>query len=150
MQLQLETLLKTFFVSIPLFDPAIPIHPAHATDKLLDGSFLLIIADLPEWEEMVINAVVPVRLELATTVKDPDARSDANIAHSINIDKIIELFSDQKYLETKAALNAIDPAALQFTGWETRLPHDSDGTTDTQVVSRLNYVFEVFLPTAES
>src|SRR4051794_38644844 len=110
-QLDLEKALKAFITAQNIFAaPARDIHAAHELDKVPDGTFLLIICEQPpDWETMVINAIIPARFELATAVKNPDSRSASAIRHGTDFGKLIELFSDQNYAAVITALNA--PAA---------------------------------------
>jgi hypothetical protein len=151
-QLDLEKALKAFITAQAIMSaPARPIYSAHEFGKDPEGTFLNIIADPPDWETMVINAIVRVTFELATLIKDPGTRTTAAVRHSTDLGRLIELLSQQNFAVALAALNipTVGPdtrtwTGLGFTGWEAQEP-EPDGTTDTQIVSRLPYLFEIFL-----
>jgi hypothetical protein len=150
LQLNVEQTLATFFAAQNITGfAAANIFPAHAKNKVppdTRGIYVGVIADPPEWEDGVIFATLNLTFELATGgVDDHDRAPGLTADHQTRVAAVIELFSQQKYDVTKAALNAIS-AALQFIGWE-QDKAGIDGTADEgkQLITRLTYAFDVFL-----
>jgi hypothetical protein len=151
MQLKVENALAEFIAQKNISElNAAKIYAGHARNKIAPdtrGTYLGIIADSPAWEEMIVNATLKVKFELATGgINDHDRAAALALAHQVRVDAIIEIFSDQKYAETKAALNQITDE-IQFIGWEAEKPGE-DGTSEDgiQLITRLPYVFDVFQP----
>lgn len=150
LQLDVENSLAAYLatLSIPGLTAA-NIYPVHAKNKIAPdthGTYLAIIADPPDWEDGVNFASLIVAFELATGgLTDHDNNATLSAAHQTRIAAIIELLSQQKFEATKAALNA-SVAAIQVIGWEQNKP-GTDGTSEdgSQLVTRLAYVFDVFL-----
>jgi hypothetical protein len=109
------------------------------------GTYLGLVADPPDWEDGVTFATLNFSFELATGgVNDHDRAAALSADHQTRVAAIIELFSQQKYDGTKVALNAIS-AALQFIGWEAGKAEDGTSEDGSQLVTKLAYVFDVYL-----
>lgn len=150
LQLNLEQALAAYIASLNISGlTAQNIFSAHAKDKIppdTNGTYLGLIAEVPDWEDGVNFAAVKVTIELATGgISDHDSAPALSVAHQTRIAAIIELFSDQSYAATKAAIN-VASGALQFIGWESdKNVQDVQSEDGAQLITRLPYVFDVFL-----
>ena len=152
-QLDLENALKTYLTGISLFVPAVPIVASHATETVVDGTYVSIKADPSDWYSLGgYNAQINVVFEFGTKVSDPDVRNGADIAHSVRTGNLIEWLSMQNFAQMKGQLNP--PAfpipdtrpwkGLGFSAWEEIAPPGEE-RSETQIVTRLAYEFVVQL-----
>ena len=159
-QLPIETALKSYLESKNLggeyFNSDRTIHAGHAIEALPEsGNFIAIMADPPDWFEMVINAECHVVFHVATQVRNPNSRDAAATDHGAAVGAIIDLFSDQNFPASRDEINAAQsgPFQIGFTGWidgwgEAKPQSDSYG--DAQIITRIPYTFQTFIASAES
>lgn len=152
LQLDVESALRSFLALQNISGYSFQnIYRAHAREKIdpdTKGTYLGIIADTPDWEMLVVNAIIKVTFEVVSAgMQDHEAAPRNSADHAQRSGQIVQLFSQQAFTDTLAGLNNSASAfQLGFTGFEAQKP-EPDGTSQdgTQLITRLSYIFEVYL-----
>src|SRR4051794_12390822 len=96
-QLDLEKALCSFAAST-LADE-VKTLAAHELGTPDSGDYLLVIANLPDWERFSGEAAaVPVSFQLVTLTADSATRATQTTAHQSRLGKLIQAFTQQNYL----------------------------------------------------
>lgn len=151
LQLNLENALKAYIqaqnTANNYFESGRTVNAGHAIDNLPDaGNYVAILADPPDWSEMIYACELTVTLRVATQVRDPGTRTTKSADHSRAVGAVIQIFCDQNFEEARDALNAAQTGAFRigFIGWDALKP-EPDSYADAQIVTILPYTFEIFI-----
>lgn len=114
------------------------------------ADYLDIMAEIPDWQRFSYElAVVQVTFQLLTSVADNATRADQAKAHQQRLGDLIDLFSIQNFLDSRAALDAASDL-IGVAGWK-QLAESKDGTTQQkQLGPVLVYEFTVYRKQADT
>lgn len=130
-----------------LFETDRSINAGHAISTPSDtGNYIAVMADPPDWGELVYAGESIVTFRIATQVSDPSARSTKSTDHKKAVGAIIQLFCDQNFPASRTAINAAQSGAFQinFIGWDNLRP-EPDGYSESQMITILPYAMQIFI-----
>lgn len=151
LQLDIETALKGYIQAQNAlngyFEADRTINAGHGIETPADsGNYIAILADPPDWSELVFAAESTVTFRIATQVRDPATRTTKAADHKKAVGAVIQLFCFQNFPASLNAINTAQTGAFQinFIGWDDLRP-EPDSYTDSEIVTVLPYTFQVFI-----